>query len=316
MIVYGGFDGSSSLNDVWVLSLAGTPTWTELSPDGPPPSTRNGQATIYDPVRDRMVMFGGGFGGSGGTYLNDVWALSLTGMPAWAALAPEGALPPGRKHHTVIYDPLRGEMVAFGGEDAGYFLRNDVRTLTWTDVPTAVLISLERAEAKNGVVHLSWFAPQGAGLIASVYRRHDRGVWQAIAAISPGGGRLVHDDTDVSAGNRYGYRLGVTEGSEEHFYGEVWVDVPGAPTLHLQGVRPNPGRGDLAVSFSLPNAAPATLEVFEVTGRRVFMQEVGSMGAGGHLVSIGRAPWLQSGVYLLRLSQGDRFLTTRVTLLK
>jgi hypothetical protein len=40
---------------------------------------------VYDSRRGRMLVFGGAnFGG----FLNDVWALSLTGTPAWTALAP------------------------------------------------------------------------------------------------------------------------------------------------------------------------------------------------------------------------------------
>src|SRR5262249_50616094 len=83
-------------------------TWDKLSLCG-----RIGSSAIYDPVRDRMVVFGGQ--AQGNLYLNDVWALSLAGTPAWTALTPTGTPPSGRTGHTAIYDPVRDRMVVFGG---------------------------------------------------------------------------------------------------------------------------------------------------------------------------------------------------------
>ena len=92
MVVFGGYDGGYR-NDVWALSLAGSPAWSELAPGGTPPSARDAHTAIYDPVRDRMVVFGGYDGAS---LRNDVWALSLSGSPAWSELAPAGTPPVAR----------------------------------------------------------------------------------------------------------------------------------------------------------------------------------------------------------------------------
>jgi hypothetical protein len=131
MVAFGGTFGSDSyLNDVWILSLAGAPAWTQLTPSGTPPSERSGHSAIYDPLRDRMVVFGG----YGGSYLNDVWALSLAGTPAWTQLTPAGAPPDGRGDHRAIYDPVRDRMVVFGGHDASGYL-NDVWALSLEGTP-------------------------------------------------------------------------------------------------------------------------------------------------------------------------------------
>ena len=93
---------------MWALSLEGTPQWTELTPSGWPcrrvPVTRQ----IYDPVRDRMVVFGGGSSELPAyTGTNDAWALSLGGDPFWTELIPSGTPPSARYHQASAYDPVR-----------------------------------------------------------------------------------------------------------------------------------------------------------------------------------------------------------------
>jgi hypothetical protein len=116
MVVFGGLSNGSPRNDVWTLSLAGSASWAQLTPAGTPPSGRENHTAIYDPVRDRMVVFGG----LGNSYpVNDVWALSLAGNTSWAQLTPAGTPPNGRAYHSAIYDPVRDRMVVFGGLDNG-----------------------------------------------------------------------------------------------------------------------------------------------------------------------------------------------------
>jgi hypothetical protein len=89
MIVFGGNDGARS-NQVWTLSsLQSSPTWTQLTPLGTPPSPREHHSAVYDPVGARMIVFGG----YDGALLNDVWALSLTDPPTWTPLTTSGTPP-------------------------------------------------------------------------------------------------------------------------------------------------------------------------------------------------------------------------------
>jgi hypothetical protein len=89
MVVFGGHGwggtGFYYLNDVWALSLAGSPVWGKLTPNGTPPNARNGHSAIYDPVRDRMAVFGGG----GAAGYNDLWTL-VWGAPALAGVTCPG----------------------------------------------------------------------------------------------------------------------------------------------------------------------------------------------------------------------------------
>jgi hypothetical protein len=74
----------------------------------------------------------------------------------------------------------------------------------------------------------------------------------------------------------------------------------------------NPSVGGLSVSFSLASRAPAALDVFDVSGRKVGSREVGSLGAGPHTVKLGDLP---VGIYLVRLSQAGQSLSSRAAVI-
>jgi hypothetical protein len=87
--------------------------------------------------------------------------------------------------------------------------------------------------------------------------------------------------------------------------------APGVATFSL---RPsNPSVGGLDVSFSLASDSPATLAVYDVSGRQVVSRDVGSSGPGWHAMKLGN---LRAGVYIVRLSQGGRNLSSRVAILR
>jgi hypothetical protein len=132
MVVFGGDSDFVPLNDAWALSLTGSPAWNVLAPAGTPPSVRDSHTAVFDPVRHRIVVFGGDDGTGGG--FNDVWALSLSGSPAWAELAPAGTPPSPRHFHSAIYDPVRDRMITFEGapEDGGSSLAP--WALAWSSV--------------------------------------------------------------------------------------------------------------------------------------------------------------------------------------
>ncbi len=144
MIVFGGCNNAScavgiELNDVWVLSNAdgtgaATPVWTQLAPTGPPPSPRclPGFGPSYDPVSNRLIVFGGNTNvGGGGGLLNDVWVLSNAdgteaSPPAWTQLLPTGGPPAATANLPVVYDRATNRLILFGGES----VTNDVWALT------------------------------------------------------------------------------------------------------------------------------------------------------------------------------------------
>jgi len=136
-LVFGGH-GAVNLNDTWAMNLTPSPTWSALSPAGAPPPARLGGGAIYDPVTDKMIVFGGS---NGAGDFNDVWGLSLSSPVRWDPVLPSGATPQPRRSFGCAYDPSRGAMWVFGGQSGTQYL-NDVWELSvgaasWTQVTPA-----------------------------------------------------------------------------------------------------------------------------------------------------------------------------------
>ena len=132
--------------DVWVLTnangldqatgLPATPTWIELFPSGTfPPSGlsnpgRDSSAAVYDPVTNRMILFGGVVCDPCATR-NDVWTLTeangLGATPEWLQLLPTGGPPGPRASHSLTYDTSSNRMILFAG---GFPALNDTWVLS------------------------------------------------------------------------------------------------------------------------------------------------------------------------------------------
>lgn len=130
MVVFGGWSGEEYLNDVWMLSLDSRPRWEKIqrlrTPKSTNPGPRRDYVAVYDPIEDRMVLFGG----TNGDFLNDVWVLTLGGGEMWTPQTTGGAGPSGRNGGGAIFDPSRNELVVFGGYDTNW--RADVHHLSLT----------------------------------------------------------------------------------------------------------------------------------------------------------------------------------------
>jgi hypothetical protein len=113
----------------------------------------------------------------------------------------------------------------------------------------------------------------------------------------------------VTPGDHVGYRLGVGAPGNLSWFGEAWVDVPAELALALEGTRPNPVEREFVVAFTLPAAAPATLEVFDLAGRSVFTRSLAGLPPGRHVLDLGATP--RSGLYFLRLRQGGHEVSLR-----
>lgn len=269
--------------------------------------------------------------GSGGAYIAfelligsyyRLYAQHLTGIgvraPGWGAEGTPLAAgtPWDQGGPRIASDGVGGAIVAW--QDSRIVSDPDIYAQRLTmDGPVPVLVSLVSAEVEQGRVTLTWFAGEGPGFLGAVERRTAESDWRHLASITGDGtGRLVYQDRAVAPGTRYAYRLSYDEGSGPVATPEVWVDVPAQATFALHGLRPHPAVRDLVASFSLASDAPATLELFDLSGRRLLGHEVGSLGPGDHRVDLARGQRLPAGVYSLRLTQGERRATVRAVVIR
>jgi len=177
----------------------------------------------------------------------------------------------------------------------------------------STLASLQSAAVVNGVARLAWTTRESS-LRARLERRTEGSAWASLGEVSSDGiGWIRAEDATVVRGTRYGYRLVARANGAEEPLGEVWLDVPATLAFAVHGVRPNPANGPLTVSFALPRNAPATLEILDVAGRRVLSREVGTLGAGSHVLNLGDPAGLGMGLYFLRITQGDEQRQARFT---
>jgi len=214
------------------------------------------------------------------------------------------------------------------GQDLMYFLCGPgyvIRTPSSVDVesvqylysqPVDVLASLYRSEASPDSVVLVW-SVSGKTPSAVVERSSPTVAWSALETVFVDGSGYLHcADATVAPGTRYGYRLRLAGAEGDVLAGETWVDVPkrtGDAGVALASVRPNPSHGSApTVRFTLPSAAAASLELLDVSGRRIVAREVGSLGAGRHALALDEAQNLAPGFYLVRLTQGANSRTTRM----
>jgi len=137
VLMFGGYVGGSTnqLNDTWQWD--GT-NWQQLSPTNVP-NRRSGGGMAYDPISQRIIMFGGD---SPSGYLGDTWA--WTGSN-WQQLSPAHT-PTPRGTPYMATDQTRNNIVLFGGV-TGSGRSNE--TWTWNGSDWIIQSPVTRPTARN-----------------------------------------------------------------------------------------------------------------------------------------------------------------------
>lgn len=118
-------------------------------------------------------------------------------------------------------------------------------------------------------------------------------------------------DTGVSEG-RYEYMLEAISDMSEETLGTTNVFVNAPRVYALYQSRPNPAGEVATIAFNLAVAGHTTLEVFDITGRKVMTLADESLPEGEHARTVSG---IASGVYLYRLHSGD-FTATKKMVIK
>eukprot|EP00249_Psilotum_nudum_P018031 c26606_g1_i1 orf=196-1587(+) len=150
LVLYGGWDGSKWLSDVYVLDTVSL-EWSQLAVTGASPPSRCGHTVTM--VEKRLLVFGGR--GGGGQIMGDLWALKglfdeEKETLAWTQLKLPGQVPTPRCGHTVTAGGT--QLLIFGGHGTGGWL-------TRYDIYYNDCIILDRASAQWKRLTLSSQSP-------------------------------------------------------------------------------------------------------------------------------------------------------------
>jgi len=134
LFLFGGED-TTARNDLWAYSI-NTRQWRPLSPAGNKPDARSGHTLNYDPVRRRLILFGGQASG----FFSDIWAYDIAANQ-WTRLADNNAGPSRRYGHSGIIDTVRNRVIiSHGFTNSGRFDDTwafDLAANRWSDISPA-----------------------------------------------------------------------------------------------------------------------------------------------------------------------------------
>jgi hypothetical protein len=201
--IYGGYDGTSYLDDTWEYNMTAN-YWTLASGGGRPPARRNASFS-YDFKNNRYILFGGL--GSGGS-TNDMWVLTMT----WTKLFPS-QVPSTRFGASMVFDVSNGQPVLFGGTKDGNVYADDTwkysdTTNNWTDISKATRPNPRQSAARAFYVSTSKMVIAGG---------KGPGIFSDTWALTMTSWRVNNDGTGLSSRPIYWY-VNVPVGQAAGYY--------------------------------------------------------------------------------------------------
>ncbi len=173
-LLYGGANGTGAGNrfgDLWTLTLnavAGTASWSQLTPGGAAAPAQSAACVAYDAGARRMFLFGGEL--QDGSSAKTTYQY-LVDSNAWQADTTTGPTPPGESFTQCAWDPASARLVVYGGQlnaggPTGGTYTYDPVTKQWEMMPVQGANPGARADA--GAVYspalgrLVWFGGRTA----------------------------------------------------------------------------------------------------------------------------------------------------------
>jgi hypothetical protein len=166
-------------------------------------------------------------------------------------------------------------------------------------------------------VQLTWFGSDRAGQWVDLLRSSGVDPPRPLARlrVEPSG-RLEYVDRDVYAGSRYAYWLYSVGLDDAILLDSLTVITPARPRLALGTIRPLPAGSTAVVELALHPSIAADLECIDVSGRRVFETRIEGSESPPQEITLTGLRGVASGVYMLRLSQGDEAATARIVVVR
>lgn len=184
--------------------------------------------------------------------------------------------------------------------------RDSVRRAQLARLPKPSPIELQAGMTSSSFVRrtleLHWWIADSVGRDVRVHRRDPRGPWRFVGRTRADvRGQLSWRDSTVLRGQPVEYALELRTIRGTCFVPLPAVSIPGDRPLRL--VARTDAGGSSTLLLELPTSYPATLEVFDLAGRRLGSIDVGGLTAGPHTVAVPRALLPSAGLYFVRLQQ-------------
>jgi hypothetical protein len=349
MVVFGGrtsLDVGDWSNEVHAYDLREPRSWTTLTPNDPKPLPRADHAVAYDPLADRMIIFGG-VGYSDTWYLN--WGSPT--IPSAACLEPAIWSTTGQTVHYSVTNPTmvpqlvdvrvsnerdwpgfplttRREIAPGTNDVALSFAAPDTAgpgrtrfTLSvalaglgqstceqeWLDASAGSGLALLPPTATPDGVRISW---SGTTNLEIAVERKDESAWVRLAEFRSGITSYV--DHSAIPGHVYLYRLVLRGPQGEQASGAVRALTPVALGLAIRPIQP---LAEPRFVISLSHSGPASLDLFDLVGRRVAHLDLSHLQAGENVVTFS-GEQLRSGMYVAKLEQDGVVKTSRCVVLR
>lgn len=177
-------------------------SWTQLTTTNTP-QAKTLSTSIYNPLNNSMIMFGGKL--NNGNVLNEVWSLNLSNN-TWSNITPTtGSMPAPRCTHNAMYDSVMNRMLVWSGQGADNYndvwafnLSNNLWQQLWADgnmsgVPekrygTAAIFD----PVKRRIINFAGFNP-GQRFSDTWYFQVDSLVWRNMTNGTHPSGRCLHN---------------------------------------------------------------------------------------------------------------------------
>lgn len=220
--------------------------------------------------------------------------------------------------------PTRSSAVVWRSDDGGATFEP---VFEFTSAVTGITVQPGSIGPNRGVPYLGPDGALYAGVsnntstvagVGRVFRSWDAGTtWEAaddgfrVPNVSPYG-VVIHNFATAADGRLYmATQRGIWRTVQPVVSAEA-QPAPEAPSLSV-AVAPNPARGRFTVTATLgADAASATVDVFDLTGRIVAVLHGGALAAGSHRFEVDTGGW-SAGVYLARVYAAGRQETARIT---
>lgn len=275
---------------------------------------------MFDPVEDRLVLFGGRYGGNPSTavYPTELFSYPMSTTDVAQPIATKGIGPSPREFPSMVYDAVQDGLLLAGG--GGPVYSTTLMTDFWTLDRGQRSVRRLAALVTDTTIRLNWTIPSHRGRALSLSRRTGDSVWSELMTRAvDSDGLLSFELTDIDPGTSYGFRLVDPGSASVQPLDQYWVRSTGATPVPpapqggaLVRVLENPARGSIRFVVHLDQATQVGYALFDLQGRSVQQWDRGMLPPGDHLLGADATRGATTGVLFLRVRAGDATVTRRV----